>query len=68
MTFKNGDKVRFIGATDEQVSFGGGDDPRSIIKDNSIHEVIDVEVHSWHTKLYLRGVNGAFNSVCFELA
>jgi len=25
-----------------------------------------VEVHSWHTKVFLKGFKGSFNSVCFK--
>jgi len=25
-----------------------------------------VEVNSWHTKIYLKGIHGKFNSVSFE--
>lgn len=68
MMFKQGDKVRFTGATDEQVRFGNCDDPREVLADAAVYVVEFVEVRSWHTKLHLRGIPGAFNSVCFTAA
>lgn len=65
MVFQEGDTVRFAGATDAQVNFGGGDDPRKVLADGAVYQVEFVDVHSWHTKLHLRGIPGAFNSVCF---
>jgi hypothetical protein len=59
-------KVRYIGASDEQVRWGGNDDPRGILMERDTYEVEEREVHSWHTKLRLVGIEGSFNSVCFE--
>jgi len=25
------------------------------------------EIHSWHTKVFLKGIDGSFNSTCFDL-
>ena len=60
-------KVRYIGATDKQVKWGGNDDPRSLLNEGDIYEVEHEEVHSWHTKYSLKGIKGRFNSVCFEI-
>lgn len=59
--------VKYIGATDSQVKWGGNDDPRGILVEGNIYEVIDKEVHSWHTKYTLGGFEQyQFNSVSFE--
>ena len=59
-------KVRYAGATDEQVQWGNNDDPRGLLKEGSVYEVEHEEVHTWHTKYSLRGIEGKFNSVGFE--
>lgn len=65
--FKEGDKVRFTDATDDQVNWGNNDDPRLLLDTETIYIVEKVEVHRFHTKLYLVGINGKFNDVSFEL-
>jgi len=64
---KTGDNVKFISASDEQINWGGNDDPRSILNTEDIYEIEKVDVHSWHTKIYLKGINGKFNSVSFKI-
>jgi len=64
--FKSGDKVRYTGSIEEQVRWGNNDNPVGILIEGDTYFVERVEVHTWHTKLYLRGVYGKFNSVCFE--
>lgn len=59
-------EVRFIGSSDEQNRWGGNDDPRKILVIGQTYEVEKVEQHSWHTKIYLKGIKGKFNSVCFN--
>jgi len=66
MSFKKGDKVKFVSADDDQVKWGSNDDPRKVLNTEDVYEVETVEVHSWHTKLYLKGIKGKFNSVSFE--
>ena len=68
VNFKKGDKVKFIEASDEQVKWGGNNDPRRLLKKETIYEIAEVEVHSWHTKIYLVGIKGKFNSVSFDFA
>src|SRR5688572_1417702 len=63
---KKGDKVMFIGASEDQVKWGGNDDPNKIMKEGDIVEIETVEVHSWHTKLYFVGLTGKYNSVSFK--
>lgn len=60
-------KVIYTGATDAQVNWGGGDDPRGVLVEGQEYEVEHRDVHSWHTKLTLAGVEGRFNSVCFDV-
>lgn len=60
-------KVKFTGCSDEQARWGGCNDPRMYLDVGEILEVTDTEVHSWHTKIILKGQEGLkFNSVCFE--
>jgi len=65
--FKAGDEVRYLGSTGEQVRWGSNDNPKGVLFEGNVYYVERVEIHSWHTKLYLRGIRGGkFNSVCFE--
>ena len=64
--FRSGDNVRYTGSIEEQVRWGGNDNPTGILIEGDVYYVERVEIHSWHTKLHLRGVKGKFNSVCFE--
>jgi hypothetical protein len=67
MDFRKGDRVIYIGCTDEQVSWGASnDDPRKLLIEGNIYQIEKVESHTWHTKLQLRGVYGKFNSVSFK--
>ena len=64
--FKVGDQVKYLGSTEDQVRWGSNDNPKGLLFEGDIYYVERVEIHSWHTKLYLRGVYGKYNSVCFE--
>lgn len=65
--FRVGDKVIYTGCSDEQVNWGSSNnDPRKVLIEGVSYYIEKVEVHSWHTKLSLRGVYGRFNSVSFE--
>ena len=66
MNIKVGDQVKFIGCTKEQIQWGNNDDPNSSLCLGHFYYVGCVEIHSQHTKLELKGINGRFNSVCFE--
>ena len=59
------DAVVYVGADAAQVKWGGGSDPRTVLEEGATYLVDFVEVHSWHTKVKLVGVEGLFNSVCF---
>ncbi len=63
---KKGDKVIYKGCTTEQVNWGSHSDPRGILTPGSVYKVSKVEVHTWHTKVSLVGIDGNFNSGCFE--
>ena len=66
--FKVGDTVRFIGCSTEQIRWGNNDDPSRVCLLGNTYLVERVDVFSQHTKIELIGVNGRFNSVCFERA
>jgi hypothetical protein len=63
---KSGDKVKFLGCSEVQIQWGGNDDPNGILVVGDEYVIEKVEVHTWHTKLYLKGIKGKFNSSCFE--
>lgn len=65
-TLRKGDKVIYIGCSDEQVNWGSNDDPRKTLIEGATYYVEKVETHSWHSNLHLRGVYGKFNSVAFK--
>lgn len=60
--------VRFRGASDDQVRWGSNADPRGALEPDAVYELERAEIYSWHTKLFLRGVDSGrgFNSVSFE--
>lgn len=62
-------RVRFIGATDDQVAYGGHPDPRGLLVVGEYYDVEKWDVEAWVTRVSLRGLPGLqFNSVCFEEA
>jgi len=63
---KVGDKVRFIGATKEQIAWGNCSDPCNLTV-GEIYTVENVDIRTSHTKVELVGFTGRFNSVTFEL-
>lgn len=61
-----GKRVRFDGACDAQVSFSGGDDPRTVLVVGAEYTVKSAYVGSWKTRITLEGFDKLeFNSVCF---
>lgn len=62
-----GNKVKFISSNKSQVEWGNNDDPDLFLSKEQIYEIEKVEIHSYHTKLYLKGIKGKFNSVSFEV-
>lgn len=63
---KPGDKVRYVGCSSVQVRWGGHTDPRGVLENSVTYTVENVSVHSQHTRVYLVGFSGHFNSVCLE--
>lgn len=64
-----GERVVFTGATDAQAKFGRGADPRLHLREGAVYLVDAVEMHSWHTLLFLAEYpDVGFNSSCFDLA
>jgi hypothetical protein len=64
--FKEGDKIIYTGCSDAQVKWGSNTNSDNLLIKGNSYIVEKVEVHSWHTKLYLMGIKGKFNSVCFS--
>ena len=64
---KHGDKVVYTGSSQEQCNWGSYTGDWSSLKEGETYTVDKVEPKHWHTKLYLKEVQGNFNSVCFEL-
>ena len=62
---RRGDVVRFDGASKEQIRWGSNTDPKDILRAGNFYEIESVEVHSWHTKISLKGIDGQFNSASF---
>lgn len=59
--------AKYIGCDDSQVAWGNNNDPRGLLEVGVEYEVEKKEIHSWHTKIKLAGIDGMFNSVCFEI-
>lgn len=63
-------RVKYVGdenVSDAQVSWGNNDDPRGVLNTEQEYKVVVKDVHSWHTKYVLEGVEHLkFNSVPFE--
>ena len=59
-------KVKYIGCSEHQANFGKCNDPRGLLTEWQKYELINKEVHSFHTLYYLQGFEDyGFNSVCF---
>jgi len=58
--------VKFIGCSESQHNFGNHTGNYNNLVIGKEYVVEKTEVHSWHTKVYLKGIVGNFNSVCFE--
>ena len=64
-SLKINDKVIFTGCSEAQQLWGNYSN-HNMLKKDSIYTIDDVEIHSWHTKVSLKEVDGWFNSVCFK--
>ncbi len=59
--------VKYLGAVDRtQATWAGCTDPRSILEEGKEYEVEYTEALSWHTRIKLVGIEGEFNSTCFD--
>ena len=65
---KIGDQVRYIGNTSEYLRLGIGDDPIAKLIKGNTYLVEGVETNSQYDIIKLIGVDGEFNSLCFEKA
>ena len=61
-----GDKVKFTGCSTAQQNWGRNDNTTDKLVFGNEYIISDIEVHSWHTKISLVGIEGKFNSVCFD--
>lgn len=61
-----GTQVTYHGTFDEAVRWGNCDDPRKVLKIGKKYTVASTEVHSWHTKVCLVGVEGLFPAGAFH--
>lgn len=52
--------------TIEQIRWGGHTNPIGILEVGKSYEVEKVEVHSSHTRVFLVGIKGYFNSIWFD--
>lgn len=64
---KVGDLVEFTSYSEAQVNFGSCSDPiKNLLKIGNYYRILDIEVHSWHTKFELENYpDRKFNSVHF---
>ncbi len=66
LMFEVGDLVKFTGCSIEQIQWGNNDDPNSVLEIGNIYKVVNIDIHSQHTKITLDGIPGRYNSVCFD--
>lgn len=59
-------KVKFKGCDHDQAVWRGCDDPNGKLIVGQDYEVEWEHIHAWHTRIKLKGIEGEFNSVCFE--
>lgn len=65
---KKGTKVTYYQrGDDEQVRWGGNDDPRTHLVFKKVYTIEKITIHSWHTVLQLKEIPGKeFNAVFFQ--
>lgn len=49
--------ARYLGTFDEQVRWGFCQDPRGVLVEGHVYEVERYEVHTWHTKVFIKGID-----------
>jgi len=63
---EKGNIIKFRGATDGQIEYGGGDDPRGCLEVGREYEIIKTYNYDWYTLITIKGFpDFKFNSVCF---
>jgi hypothetical protein len=66
--WKSGQIVKYIGSNQMQVDWGHNDDPEKYLNVGDTYEIEKIEVHTWHTKVYLKNYpDKKFNSASFKL-
>ena len=60
-----GTKIRYKGASEDQVRYSSGNDPRKVLMENEVYTLKSTEIHSWYTNITIEEAEGKFNSVCF---
>lgn len=63
---KKGVVVKFTGCSKDQHAWGNHTGDFTKLTVGERYTVERVEVHSFHTKVFLEGIDGSFNSVCFK--
>ena len=63
---KKGEVVEFTGCSKDQHAWGNHTGDFTKLTVGGRYTVERVEIHSWHTKIFLKGIDVSFNSVCFE--
>lgn len=63
-----GTKIIYQGnATDAQVKWGDGDDPRIHLIFNRVYTIEKIKIHSWYTEVHLLEMPGMkFNMIYFK--
>jgi hypothetical protein len=60
-------RVICVNVDEDVANWGGNTNPKGILTVGKKYTIIDEDVHSWHTKVYLDGFpDMAFNSCHFE--
>lgn len=62
-----GDLIKYLGCSDNQVLDGFTNDPRGFLKIGDVYEVDIAEQHGNRERIWLTGLEGAFDSTCFAL-
>jgi hypothetical protein len=50
----------------ESIQWGSHTSPVGILEPGNEYDLEKEEMHSWHTRIYLKGIDGYFNSVWFD--
>lgn len=66
MNFKKNEIIQYYMPNQAAVNWGNNDDPEKTLVLNEYYEISEIEEHTWHTKLILKGIEGKFNSVHFR--